>query len=125
DWGSGERRRGHLPRLASGECIGAFAAAEGGTDAAPDAPRTRFEAGRLHGEKLPVLDGESADLCVVVARGAAGPTLFLVDLHGPGVARAPLASFDPSRAQARIAFDGAAAEALGPADRAAASPALT
>src|SRR5215470_12185229 len=122
-FGSEEQRRRHLPRLASGECIGAFAAAEGGTDAAPDAPRTRFEAGRLHGEKLPVLDGESADLCVV-ARGAAGPTLFLVDLHGPGVSRAPLASFDPSRPQARITFDGAAAEALGPADGAAAIRAL-
>jgi len=123
-FGSEEQRRRHLPRLASGERIGAFAAAEGGSDAAPDGPRTRFEAGRLHGEKLPVLDGESADLCVVVARGAAGPTLCLVDLHGPGVARAPLASFDPSRAQARIAFDGAAAEALGPADGAAAIRAL-
>ena len=123
-FGSEEQRARLLPRLAAGERIGAFAAAEGGAEAVPEAPETRFESGRLHGEKLPVLDGGSADLCVVVARGSAGPTLALVDLHAPGVSRAPLASFDPSRPQARIAFDGAAAEPLGPADGAAAIRAL-
>jgi len=122
--GSEEQRRRHLPQLASGARIGCFAAAEGGADAVPDELLTRFEAGRLDGEKLPVQDGAGADLGVVVARGAAGPTLALVDLHGPGVARAPLASFDPSRPQARIAFDAAPAEALGPADGSAAIRAL-
>jgi acyl-CoA dehydrogenase len=115
-FGSEEQQRRHLPRLAAGDLVGAFAAAEGGGDAVPGEPLTRFEGGRLRGEKVPVLDGGSADLAVVVARGDSGPALALVDLRGPGVVRTPLDGFDPSRPQARIAFDGAPAEALGPAD---------
>jgi hypothetical protein len=90
----------------------------------PEGVRTRFEQGRLSGEKLPVLDGAVAGLAVVVARGAEGPLLTLVDLEGPGVARSALRSFDPSRPQARLAFDGAPAEALGPAQGAPAIRAL-
>jgi alkylation response protein AidB-like acyl-CoA dehydrogenase len=63
-----------------------------------------------------VLDGGAAGLAIVAARGAAGPALALVELDRPGVVRTPLQSFDPSRPQARIAFDAAPAEALGPAD---------
>ena len=114
--GSDAQKRRHLPRLAVGELIGAFALAEGSGDPSLDGLETRFEDGRLSGEKLPVLDGGSAGLGVVVARGARGPTLALVDLTGPGVERSALRSFDPSRPQARIAFDSAPAEALGPAD---------
>jgi alkylation response protein AidB-like acyl-CoA dehydrogenase len=42
-------------------------------------------------------------------------SLFLVDLRGQGVARAPLQTIDPSRGHARLDFAGAAAEPLGPA----------
>jgi alkylation response protein AidB-like acyl-CoA dehydrogenase len=115
-FGSDEQKRRHLPRLASGERIGTFALGEGTGDLDPGAVKTRFERGRLFGEKLPVLDGGAAGLAVVAARGGAGPVLALADLEGPGVARTPLHSFDPSRPQARLVFEGAPAEALGPAD---------
>jgi len=115
-FGSADQKRRFLPRLASGDLVGTFALAEGTGDLATSAVQTRFENGRLRGEKLPVLDGGSAGLGVVVARAAGGPVLTLVDLAGPGVTRTPLQSFDPSRPQSRLAFDGAPAEALGPAD---------
>ena len=114
--GSDDQKRRTLPRLASGDLVGCFALAEGTGDLAPGAVETRFEKGRLRGEKLPVLDGGAAGLGVVVARAAGGPVLTLVDLAGPGVTRTPLKSFDPSRPQARIVFDDAPAEPLGPAD---------
>jgi hypothetical protein len=41
----------------------------------------------------------------------------LADLGGEGVTREPLESFDPSRSQARVVFDGAPAELLGEAGR--------
>jgi acyl-CoA dehydrogenase len=115
-FGSDAQKTRHLPRLASGDAVGTFALAEGTGDLASSGLKTRFENGRLQGEKLPVLDGGSADLGIVVARAASGPVLTIVDLSGPGVTRAPLQSFDPSRPQSRLAFDGAAAEQLGPPD---------
>jgi alkylation response protein AidB-like acyl-CoA dehydrogenase len=119
-FGSDEQKRRCLPRLASGDLVGTFALSEGSGDLVPSELATRFEKGRLRGEKLPVLDGAAAGLAIVAARGAAGPVLTLVDLDGAGVSRTPLHSFDPSRPQARLAFDGAAAEPLGPADATAA-----
>jgi alkylation response protein AidB-like acyl-CoA dehydrogenase len=119
-FGSDDQKRRYLPRLTSGELIGTFALGEGSGDLASADLATRFAQGRVSGEKIPVLDGGVAGLAVVAARGPAGPALVLVDLEGPGVARAPLHSFDPSRPQARLVFDAAPAEALGPADGAAA-----
>jgi alkylation response protein AidB-like acyl-CoA dehydrogenase len=119
-FGSEEQQRRYLPRLAAGDLVGTFALGEGSGDLALSGFATRFENGRLRGEKLPVLDGGAAGLAVIAAQGPAGPALALVELDAPGVARTPLESFDPSRPQARIAFDGASAEALGPADAGAA-----
>ena len=123
-YGSEEQKKRTLPRLASGELIATFALAEGRGDLATSDLQTSFEEGRLRGEKLPVLDGEAAGLAVVVARALEGPVLTLVDLGGPGVARSPLQSFDPSRPQARLTFDAAPAERLGPADASGALRAL-
>jgi hypothetical protein len=115
--GSEDQKRRFLPRLAAGDLVGTFALAEGTGDLLALDLATRFENGRLSGEKLPVLDGGAAGLAVVAARGAAGrPALALALLDVEGVVRTPLHSFDPSRPQAKIAFDGAPAEALGPAD---------
>jgi alkylation response protein AidB-like acyl-CoA dehydrogenase len=96
-FGSEDQKRRYLPRLASGELIGTFALAEGSGELGSSDLQTRFEKGRLRGEKLPVLDGETAGLGVVVALASEGAALTLVDLAGSGVTRAPLQSFDPSR----------------------------
>src|SRR5262245_42373336 len=53
-FGSDEQKKRYLPRLAAGDLIGTFALAEGSGELAPERLATRFEKGRLHGEKLPV-----------------------------------------------------------------------
>ncbi len=69
--------------------------------------------GKLSGVKAPVADGEAADFAVVAVRAAEGvPSLHLVDLAGPGVAREAVSTFDPSRGHARIRFEGAPGEPL-------------
>lgn len=116
-FGSEAQRKRHLPALAGGERIGTLALAEGPGEIDPKAEGVALRDGRLSGEKWPVLDGDIAGLAVVIARGPEGPTLALCDLEGEGVERTPLRSFDGSRSQARLAFDGAPAEALGEAGR--------
>lgn len=112
--GSEAQQERELPALCSGERIGAFAFAEGVGDLAlGEAAVELTRDGRLRGTKVPVLDGDVARLGVVLVRDGAGHSLVLVDLEGEGVERTPLASFDPSRSQARIVFDGARAEILG------------
>ena len=116
--GSDAQRQRYLPRLATGEAVGTFALAEGTKAATPANIRARVAAGRLDGVKLPVADGDIADFAVVAAvdGGLGGAiSLFLVDLAGAGVARQGVKTLDPTRSHARLAFDGAAAEPLGPA----------
>ena len=50
---------------------------------------------------------------VVAAKDDQGLSLVIVDLEGDGVQREAVASFDPSRSTAKIAFEGAPAEILG------------
>ncbi len=119
-FGSDAQKNEHLPRLCSGERIGTFAFHEGMDEASAGCPEVKLEGGALHGEKWPVLDGDVAGLGVVLARDGDGTSLVLVDLEGDGVSRTSLESFDPSRSQARIRFDGAPAEVLGEAGKGAA-----
>jgi acyl-CoA dehydrogenase len=113
-FGSDAQQERELPGLCAGERIGAFAFAEGMGDPTLDEVGVELTSdGRLRGTKVPVLDGDVAGLGVVLVRDGASHSLALVDLEGEGVARTPLASFDPSRSQARIVFDGARAEILG------------
>ncbi len=110
-WGSDEQKAGYLPRLASGELIGTLASSEG--LGALEVNATVDDAG-LHGDKIPVPDGDIADFAVVVARDKSGRTgLYLADLNASGITRSVLGSMDPSRSQARLSFDGAAVSALG------------
>lgn len=112
-YGSDEQKQRVLPRLVSGELVGTFAWAEGVGDTELGEGSTELVDGRLRGEKVPVLDGDVAGLAVVLAREGSGHTLALVDLESEGVTRIPLRSFDPSRSQARLVFEGAPAERLG------------
>ncbi|HVN43582.1 MAG TPA: acyl-CoA dehydrogenase family protein [Steroidobacteraceae bacterium] len=116
--GSEAQKREYLPRLAAGEAIGTFAFAETAGAASAATVRSAVSGGRLTGRKLAVLDGAAATLAVVVARGEAGsgdPSLYLVDLNGPGVRRETVATIDPTRGHANLAFEGAPAEPLGAA----------
>jgi acyl-CoA dehydrogenase len=111
--GSEEQKRTYLPRLASGELIGTFALAEGSGPVTPASLSAAVADGRLTGEKLPVPDGDIADIAVVVANGPSGPALFLVDLTGSNVSREAVPTVDPTRSHARLRFDNAPCELLG------------
>jgi alkylation response protein AidB-like acyl-CoA dehydrogenase len=116
--GSDAQKKTWLPRLASGEQVGTLALAEGPGEMDAGALQARFTGGKVSGTKLPVPDGMAAGLAVVAARDERGPVLALVDLHGPGVTRSPVQSFDPSRSLARLELVDAPAERL-PGDGAA------
>jgi acyl-CoA dehydrogenase len=111
--GSEAQKSAWLPRLASGEAVGTLGLAEGPGKADLRKLRTSFRNGVLAGEKLPVPDGDVADIAVVAAQGERGLVLALVDLKGAGVTRVPVDTIDPSRSHAHIVFDNAPAEALG------------
>jgi alkylation response protein AidB-like acyl-CoA dehydrogenase len=105
--------------IAGGLCIATLALAEvsgrweaaGVTTRAVRAPDGRW---RLEGEKSYVVDGCAADVLVVAARvdGAGDVALFQVDAGGDGVDRAPLATVDATRRQARVRLAAAPARRL-------------
>lgn len=113
--GTDAQKKRWLPRITQGAAIGCFAMAEGPHVATPANLTARVESGHLTGTKMPVLDGDVADVAVVLAAdgGAGRAGLFLVDLGGPGVTRTPVATVDPTRSHARIVFQRAPAEPLG------------
>lgn len=113
-YGSEEQRRRWLPALAEGKAIGTFALAERPGALDPARLSTRLDGGKLQGTKVAVTDGGIADFAVVAVAGPA--PLALVDLARPGVTRTAIASIDPSRGHAALAFQGIAAEALPGAD---------
>lgn len=110
--GSDAQKSAWLPKLANGSAIGTFAFAEKPGQNAALAIAAKVEGGRLSGTKLPVADGDVADLAIVAAKEGGTTGLYLVELAGAGVTRSRLEPFDPSRSAARIAFDGARCEKL-------------
>ena len=118
--GSEEQKQRWLPKLASGEVIGTLASVEATGSVRPSNVALAAKAGTLTGAKSPVLDGDIADIAIVLARHAPGKdaqglSLYLVDLNQSGIERTVLDTIDPSRSQAKIAFNGAAAELVGAA----------
>ncbi|MFC6468490.1 acyl-CoA dehydrogenase family protein [Gordonia humi] len=93
-----------LPALASGESIGALCWAD---PAGWDRPGVSANAGLLSGTADYVIDGETADVLLVVAgTDDGGPTtLHEVAADAPGVTITPLPLLDPTRALARVTFD--------------------
>jgi len=101
-----------LPRLASGELVGAFAMTEGPTPPSPGLMEARLENGRLTGTKSPVADAAIAQVCVAAALVEGEPGLVLVELDRPGVTLTPLKGIDELRQFAQLEFRAAAAEPL-------------
>jgi alkylation response protein AidB-like acyl-CoA dehydrogenase len=116
-YGTEAQKEQYLPRLAAGEIIGCYAMAEGHGQVAPERLKTRVERGVVHGVKLPVADGDVADVAVVLAHDETRHVaMYVVDLHGEGVTRTPIQTLDPTRSHAQITFDGAPAAQLGNLD---------
>jgi alkylation response protein AidB-like acyl-CoA dehydrogenase len=114
-FGSDAQREALLPGVARGDVIGCLATSEGPGHTLSSAMTTRVTAGKLHGTKIPVTDGDIATHAIVAAQGEAGFGLFVVDLTGPGISREAMQSLDPTRSAAQLSFDGAPCEPLGTA----------
>jgi alkylation response protein AidB-like acyl-CoA dehydrogenase len=108
----GER---HLPALASGEELGAFALTEPGSGSDAGALRTRAVDGRITGTKQWITNGSYASTFIVFAREEAGISAFVVRAGAPGfaVTREEEKMGLHSSSTADIAFDDTPAERLG------------
>ena len=111
--GTAEQKQAILPRIAQGELIGALAISEGDGPLDAAVTKARVSGGQLTGVKRPVTDGGIANVALVLAASEQGPTLYLVDLDGPGVSRRTLRSIDPTRDLAELEFVGASADPIG------------
>jgi len=67
----------------------------------------------LSGTKMFVIDGHTANLLIVAARGDNGVSLFTVPADADGVTRTPLSTMDQTRKQARVEFNNTPARLLG------------
>lgn len=114
-FGTEEQKQKWLPLLSSGDRIGCVAFSEALGDSDIENLEARVAGDTLSGTKTPVLDGDIADLAVVLAGEGDGASLLLVDLAGDGVQRKKLNSLDASRSQAEIVFSSASFERLGAA----------
>ena len=96
--GSEAQRNQYLPRLCSGEHIGALAMSEPG--AGSDVVSMRLRAERqgdefvLNGNKMWITNGPDADVYVIYAKtdpdaGSKGITAFIIERDTPGFSRAP------------------------------------
>jgi acyl-CoA dehydrogenase len=93
-WGSEEQKKEWLPKLATGELLGAYALTEPGSGSDAAALATRAEADGdeyvLNGTKIWVTTGSMAGIVIVYARTdpdlpkSKGITAFLVDSNTPG-----------------------------------------
>jgi butyryl-CoA dehydrogenase len=87
-FGTETQKKEWLPRLASGEFLGAYALSEAG--AGSDAAALTCKATRegddwiLNGPKLWITSGNEADLMIVFARAEEGITAFIVETSQPG-----------------------------------------
>jgi alkylation response protein AidB-like acyl-CoA dehydrogenase len=111
--GSEAQRAKWLPEIAVGSCIGAMASAEGAGELSAKRIGAKVEGGRLSGTKIPVTDGDIADVAVVLAMDESRPTLFVAPLKDPSVKRETLKTLDPTRGAARLEFRETPVERLG------------
>jgi len=115
-YGTQKQKETWLPKLASGEIIGTLALSEGLFAASPRNVTTSYSGGKISGVKTPVVDGNVADIAVVVVNkggsGEAAIALAIVELGGAGVKREAVRTIDPTRDHATITFSDAPAELM-------------
>jgi len=95
--GSEQQKQAYLPRMVSGDCVGAVAMTEPGTGSDLQGLRTTAKRDGDHyiinGSKTFITNGQHCDVVIVAARtnlevsGAKGTTLFMVDSDTPGFQR--------------------------------------
>lgn len=114
-FGSEAQKAALLPGVASGAVIGTLATSEGPGPARFEAMAARVTDGKLSGVKIPVADGDVATHVIVAAHDETGPGLFVVDMASDGATREAVATLDPTRSAARLAFVDVPCERLGAA----------
>jgi alkylation response protein AidB-like acyl-CoA dehydrogenase len=111
--GSDEQKSYLLPKIAAGEIIGCMATSEGPGVTTAATLKATVGDGKLNGVKLPVTDGDIANVALVLAKENGKPGLFLVDLEDPSVTREALKTLDPTRDAARLIFKDAPVRRVG------------
>ena len=107
----------YLPGIAEGETIATVALAEragGWNESSVELPATwNGNTWTLTGAKTLVLDAAVADLILVIARTAAGVSIFAVDRDAHGLSVEVLTTLDQTRRQGRLRFDSTPARLIG------------
>ncbi len=95
--GTEEQKQAYLPKMASGECVGAIAMTEPGAGSDLQGVRTMAKKDGdewvINGSKTFITNGQHADVVITVARtdpdapGSRGLSLFLVDASNAGFSR--------------------------------------
>jgi alkylation response protein AidB-like acyl-CoA dehydrogenase len=120
--GTDAQKSALLPPIATGDTIAtlAFTEPSGKWDAAGITLEATEKGGKytLSGEKMFVIDGNVADLVVVVARtagttGTDGISFFTVSGNAKGLTRTNLSTMDMTRKQSKLEFTDVVAEPLG------------
>jgi alkylation response protein AidB-like acyl-CoA dehydrogenase len=117
--GDDQACRRYLPGIADGELTATVAVCDenGSWDLADIATSARRcdDEWSLSGTKMFVIDGETADVVLVIARADDGLGLFAADRDAPGLAATRLDALDPTRRLARLDLDDCRAQRIGPA----------
>jgi alkylation response protein AidB-like acyl-CoA dehydrogenase len=111
-----------LPDIASGEIVAALAFTEDSGSWDPEdialAAVSDGPGWLLDGHKSFVLDGQVADVILVVARTGRGLSLFAVGAAADGLTRTVLPTLDQTRKLARLEFTAVPSRPIGPAGEA-------
>ena len=117
-YGSEEQKQQYLPKIASGELIGSFAFPETKGTPRINNINSKVENNKLDGKKLPVNDGQVADILIVAANSDNNQnhnslSLYIVETNQDGVSKKLLDTLDPTRPSSEVNFKDADCISLG------------
>ena len=117
-YGSEEQKQQYLPKIASGELIGSFAFPETKGTPRINNINSKVENNKLSGKKLPVNDGQVADILIVAANSDNNQnhnslSLYIVETNQDGVSKKLLDTLDPTRPSSEVNFKDAYCISLG------------
>ena len=117
-YGSEEQKHQYLPKIASGELIGTFAFPETKGTPRINNINSKVENNKLSGKKLPVNDGQVADILIVAANSDNNQnhnslSLYIVETNQDAVSKKLLDTLDPTRPSSEVNFKDADCISLG------------
>ena len=117
-YGSEDQKKQYLPKIASGELIGSFAFPETKGTPRTNNINSKVENDKLSGKKLPVNDGQVADVLIVAANSDNNQnhnslSLYIVETNQAGVEEKLLDTLDPTRPSSQIEFSNVTCGVLG------------